>query len=328
MAKSINVKNRHTWHFGRKSAADYSRLLMSHERSTLSQCISLAESQNFADKVIISELLDLRQSSWVDNETLRIGVTGPPGVGKSTFIEGLGISMAQLSQQKLAVLAIDPSSTSTKGSILGDKTRMAGLSQMENVYIRPNPNREQLGGLTLETATSLLLCEAAGYHTTYIESVGVGQSEIEIDMMTDIVILLIQPGSGDTLQGIKKGIMEVADIIVIHKLDGATELIGKEMLNQLKQLYPHTPVIGHSSHPIVNQHSLTQIQSTLSQLSADTKAKRIKQKTYLLNAELKSALLDHAQANDIYQLIGEMSNIKHPTEAYVKLRNALNNSKI
>jgi len=328
VAKSINANNRHTWQFGRQSPETYYQRLISEDRSTLSQCISLAESQHLRDKEIISDLLNLSQSSWVDNATQRIGITGPPGVGKSTFIEGLGLATAQQGDQQIAVLAIDPTSIATKGSILGDKTRMGGLSQMPNVYIRPNPSKEQLGGLTLETATSILLCEAAGYQTTYIESVGVGQSEIAIDMMADVVILLVQPGSGDTLQGIKKGVMEVADLIVIHKLDGATERLGKEMLNQLKLLYPHTPIIGHSSYPDVNPQSLEEIRSAVAKICTDLQPKRTRQKTYLVNAELRAALLDHALANGLYQQIGEISSIQHPTEAYVKLRKALNNSKI
>jgi len=328
LANSINAKNRHSWQFGRLTAESYHKRLQENNRSILSQCISLAESQNLKDKIIISDLLNLSQSSWVDNRTLRIGITGPPGVGKSTFIDGLGLSEAQKPEKKLAVLAIDPTSIVTKGSILGDKTRMFGLTQKENVYIRPNPSREQLGGLTLETATSILLCEAAGYCKTYIESVGVGQSEIEIDMMTDIVILLIQPGSGDTLQGIKKGIMEVADIIVIHKLDGSTEHLGKEMLNQFKSLYPHTPIIGHSSHPTVNADSLLEIETAIAKISTSLIEKRKVQNHYLINAELKSALLDHAESEDLYNKIGDTNSIQHPTEAYVKLREALKKSQI
>lgn len=328
MAKSINLNNSHSWQFGRQSADFYFQRLISDHRSTLSQCISLAESQNLKDKIIISDLLNLSKSSWIENQTLRVGVTGPPGVGKSTFIEGIGLSTAQQDDQKIAVLAIDPTSITTKGSILGDKTRMSRLSQMPNVYIRPNPSREQLGGLTLETATSLLLCEAAGYHISYIESVGVGQSEIEIDMMSDVVILLMQPGSGDTLQGIKKGVIEVADIIVVHKVDGTTEQLGKEMLNQLKLLYPHTPIIAHSSFPQVNSKSLEEIQSAIAQISKTTQAKRTAQNQYLVNEELKSALLDHALTHDLFSKVGDLNSIQHPTEAYVKLREALNNSKI
>lgn len=328
MANSINVNNRHSWQFGRQSAEHYFEQLQAGNRSVLSQCISLSESEKLQDKLIISDLLTLSKSSWVNNRTLRIGITGPPGVGKSTFIEGLGLSKAQTIGQKIAVLAIDPTSTATKGSILGDKTRMSSLSQRKNVYIRPNPNKEQLGGLTLETATSLLLCEAAGYQTTYVESVGVGQSEIEVDMMTDVVILLLQPGSGDTLQGIKKGVMEVADIIVVNKLDGETKQIGKEMLHQLKQLYPHTPVIGHSSHPHPNSKSLSQIEDAISTYGTNLESKRSIQKNYLITAQMKSALLDHADSQNTYTKVGNLNAIKHPIEAYVKLREALKNSEI
>ncbi len=152
-------------------------------------------------------------------KSLRIGITGVPGVGKSTFIEAFGLHV--ISQgHKVAVLAIDPSSTKTGGSILGDKTRMAKLSQHESAFIRPSPTAGSLGGVARRTREAMLLCEAAGYDVIIVETVGVGQSEIEVADMVDMFMLLLLPASGDELQGIKKGIVELADLVVVNKADG------------------------------------------------------------------------------------------------------------
>lgn len=152
-------------------------------------------------------------------KSLRIGITGVPGVGKSTFIETLGLYV--ISQgHKVAVLAIDPSSIKTGGSILGDKTRMANLAQHESAFIRPSPTSGSLGGVARRTREAMLLCEAAGYDVIIVETVGVGQSEIEVADMVDMFMLLLLPASGDELQGIKKGIVELADLVIVNKADG------------------------------------------------------------------------------------------------------------
>lgn len=184
---------------------------------SLSKAITLAESslepkQELALKII--------EHFGPQKDTLRIGITGAPGVGKSTFIESLGLSFLQDPTRKIAVLSIDPSSEISQGSILGDKTRMNQLSSMDGVYIRPSASGNNLGGVAKNTRLAILLCEAAGYNTIFIESVGVGQNETEISKLSDLFVLLISPGGGDELQGIKRGIMEVADIIVINKADG------------------------------------------------------------------------------------------------------------
>jgi LAO/AO transport system kinase len=153
-------------------------------------------------------------------DTLRIGVTGAPGVGKSTFIEAVGVEVLKDPTKKIAVLSIDPSSEVSQGSILGDKTRMNKLSSMDAAYVRPSASGNNLGGVSKNTRLAILLCEAAGYNTIFIESVGVGQNETEIAKLSDLFVLLISPGGGDELQGIKRGIMEVADIIVVNKADG------------------------------------------------------------------------------------------------------------
>lgn len=150
----------------------------------------------------------------------KIGISGPPGVGKSTLIELLGEKLLSRSSKRLAVLAVDPSSPQTGGSLLGDKTRMPRLSRNAHAFIRPSPAGTQLGGVSKHTAAAIKLCESAGFDTILIESVGVGQSESSLSELVDIFVLVIPPGSGDDLQALKRGIMETADIVVINKCDG------------------------------------------------------------------------------------------------------------
>jgi len=186
-------------------------------RPALARAITLIESTR-ADhqqeaQTLLSDILPQTGRS------IRIGITGVPGVGKSTFIEAFGL-YAIAKGHKVAVLAVDPSSAKTGGSILGDKTRMSQLAQNDNAYIRPSPAGGALGGVTRRTREAMLLCEAAGYDIILIETVGVGQSETDVADMADIFVLLLLPGSGDELQGIKKGIVEMADLIVVNKADG------------------------------------------------------------------------------------------------------------
>lgn len=186
----------------------------------LSRAITLAESsreehQEIANQVIEKILPHTGQS-------VRVGITGVPGVGKSTFIEAFGQLLLQ-NGHKVAVLAIDPSSTLSKGSILGDKTRMEKLSAQKDVFIRPSPSGGSLGGVTRKTRESILLCEAAGFNYILVETVGVGQSETEVQKLTDFFLLLMLAGAGDELQGIKRGIMEMADGILITKNDGGNK---------------------------------------------------------------------------------------------------------
>mgnify|MGYP003392966863 CR=1 FL=1 len=186
-------------------------------RATLAKEITLVESTREDHQREAQELITKILPKT--GNSLRIGITGVPGVGKSTFIETFGLYL--ISQgHKVAVLAIDPSSTKTGGSILGDKTRMANLAQHESAFIRPSPTSGSLGGVARRTREAMLLCEAAGYDVIIVETVGVGQSEIEVADMVDMFILLLLPASGDELQGIKKGIVELADMVVVNKADG------------------------------------------------------------------------------------------------------------
>ena len=186
-------------------------------RLALAKAITLVESTRSDHRrdaeALLAALLPLTGTS------IRIAISGPPGVGKSSFIEAFGLHLTK-SGKKLAVLAIDPSSPVTGGSILGDKTRMEELSKSENCFIRPSPSSGSLGGVARHTRETLLLCEAAGFDVVLIETVGIGQSEVMAASMTDIFVQLHQPHSGDELQGVKKGVMELADLIVITKADG------------------------------------------------------------------------------------------------------------
>ena len=191
--------------------------IITGDRVALGQAITLIESQKNSDRELAGKLLaNLLQNS---GKSLRIGITGVPGVGKSTFIEALG-SLITDQGKKLAVLAIDPSSPHSKGSILGDKTRMHKLAANADAFIRPSAAAGHLGGVANKSMETVLLCEAAGYDVVIVETVGVGQSEVAVKNMTDVFVLLMLAGAGDELQGIKRGIMEMADILVINKADG------------------------------------------------------------------------------------------------------------
>lgn len=206
------------------SLSEYVDGILSGNRIILSQAITLVESalpkhNNLAQKII-------EKCIPFSGNSLRIGITGIPGVGKSTFIEAFGKYLTS-NGRKLAVLAIDPSSEISKGSILGDKTRMEELSTDPNAFIRPSPNAGTLGGVARKTRETIILCEAAGFDTIIVETVGVGQSETSVSIMVDFFLLLMLAGAGDELQGIKRGIMEMADAIVINKADGENLMKAK-----------------------------------------------------------------------------------------------------
>ena len=184
------------------------------DRVALAKAITLIESTRTSDRALAADLLQLALPAV--GKALRVGITGIPGVGKSTLIDALGLHAIKAGM-RVAVLATDPSSQRTGGSILGDKTRMEGLSRSENAFIRPTPSSGMLGGVARRTRETILLCEAAGYDLVLVETVGVGQSELDVDGMTDLNVLLTIAGAGDELQGIKRGIMESADVIVITK---------------------------------------------------------------------------------------------------------------
>lgn len=203
----------------------------SGSRRFLAKGITLVESSKAEDQQKASELINILQKK---NDTLRIGISGVPGVGKSTFIEALGNYLIEQGH-KVAVLAVDPSSPTSGGSILGDKTRMESLSSKKQAFIRPSPTAGTLGGVTKRTRETIRLCEAANYDIILIETVGVGQSEFEVASMVDCFLVMMLPGGGDSLQGIKKGILEITDILVINKADGEQ----KKLAEHAKSEYQH-----------------------------------------------------------------------------------------
>ena len=209
------------------------------DRVFLSKAITLIESTNSRHKKNANTILKACISS--KTKSTRIGITGVPGAGKSTFIEAFGMYLTTLGK-KVAVLAVDPSSSVTKVSILGDKTIMEDLVRNNNAFIRPSPSGNSLGGVARKTRETIMLCEAAGFDTIIVETVGVGQSETAVHSMVDFFLLLKLAGAGDQLQGIKRGIIEMADSIVINKADGDNvkrAQIAKTEFKRALQLYPH-----------------------------------------------------------------------------------------
>lgn len=200
------------------SVQNYVEGILKGDITLLSKAVTLVESSNAKHQSLAQDIIT--QCLPHSGNSVRVGITGVPGVGKSTFIEALGSYITNRGG-KLAVLAIDPSSELTKGSILGDKTRMEDLSGDKNAYIRPSPSAGSLGGVARKTREIIILCEAAGFDHIFIETVGVGQSETAVHSMTDFFLLLMLAGAGDELQGIKRGIMEMADVIAINKADGS-----------------------------------------------------------------------------------------------------------
>jgi LAO/AO transport system kinase len=203
---------------------EHCRQVRAGDRRAVAKAITLLESTRSDRATLGEEILEAVVSET--GKAIRVGVTGPPGVGKSTFIEALGLHLIEHGH-RVAVLAVDPSSPVTGGSILGDKTRMERLSQEEGAFIRPSPSGGALGGVAHRTRETMLLCEAAGYDVVLIETVGIGQSEIAVRSMVDLFALLLQPGAGDQLQGIKKGVLELADVLVVNKGDGEQRAIAE-----------------------------------------------------------------------------------------------------
>jgi LAO/AO transport system kinase len=197
--------------------------LLNGERRALAKAITLVESKLDSHREQAQDILE--QVLPHSGKSIRIGITGVPGVGKSTFIEAFGLYLIRQGK-RVAVLAVDPSSPIAGGSILGDKTRMEELSRRDEAFIRPSPSKGALGGVAQKTRETMLLCEAAGYDVILVETVGVGQSEYQVAGMVDFFMVLMLPGGGDELQGIKKGIMELADALVINKADGDSATIA------------------------------------------------------------------------------------------------------
>jgi len=284
--------------------------ILSGDRAALASGITLLESTKPADKQLGNQLV--QHCLPYSGKSIRIGITGVPGVGKSTFIEAFGMHLIRAGK-KLAVLAIDPSSEKSGGSILGDKTRMHELSAAPNAFIRPSPAGSSLGGVARKTRESILLCEAAGYDVILIETVGVGQSETVVHSMVDFFLLLMLAGAGDELQGIKRGIMEMADALVITKADGENvrkaNLARQEYQNALHLFPPNkngwTPKSMTCS--ALQGQSIEKVYRTVLDYVAQTQEngffdrRRQEQDKYWLHETLKELILSDYFENEAHQ---------------------------
>lgn len=248
--------------------------LSSGDRAALAQGITLVESEKDSDRAAANTLL--RNCIPLAEKTLFAGITGIPGAGKSTLMNALGMSFIA-DGHRLAVLAIDPSSKRSKGSIMGDKTRMEDLTRSENAFIRPSPTSGNLGGVSRRTREASFLCAAAGYDMVFIETVGVGQNELAIDELVDISLLLLVSGTGDQLQGIKRGIMEAADIVAINKVEGENlkkgEQTAMELRNAISLLTPRDsglrPKVFTCS--AISERGIPELKTHLNELAAALK---------------------------------------------------------
>jgi len=295
--------------------------ILSENISALSRAITLVESTNASHLAKANEVINACLP--YANKSIRIGITGVPGVGKSTFIEAFGKYLTSLGK-KVAVLAVDPSSTISHGSILGDKTRMEELVKDVNAYIRPSASGETLGGVARKTRETITLCEAAGFDTILIETVGVGQSETAVHSMVDFFLLLKISGAGDELQGIKRGIMEMADAIVINKTDGDNikkANLAKAEFNRALHLFPAkksgwTPTTSTCS--AITHEGISEVWETILKFIELTKAnnyfteKRKEQNQYwmleTINEQLKTNFYNHP----------EIQNLLHSTKKAVQ----------
>jgi LAO/AO transport system kinase len=286
--------------------------------SVLSQAVTLVESSLPSHQLIAQEVIE-KCLPYAGN-SIRLGITGVPGAGKSTFIEALGMHLVNAGR-KLAVLAIDPSSERSKGSILGDKTRMEELSVAKHAFIRPSPSSGSLGGVARKTRESIVLCEAAGFDTIFVETVGVGQSETAVHSMVDFFLLIQLAGAGDELQGIKRGIMEMADGIAINKCDGNNidkALVARSLYENALHLFPPA-ASGWTSEAItcsaIERNGIPAVWEMVERYIRFVKnsdffnEKRTDQSKYWMYETINSQLKDHFYQNhNIHNLLIECEN--------------------
>lgn len=290
--------------------------ILGGDRVALARAITLVESTRPQDRAPAGALLDRIMDHT--GRAIRVGISGAPGVGKSTFIESIGLHITAVGQ-KVAVLAVDPSSVRSGGSILGDKTRMARLANEPNAFIRPSPSSGTLGGVARRTREAMLLCEAAGYGVCLIETVGVGQSEIAVAEMVDCFALLLAPGAGDELQGIKRGIAEVADLVVVNKFDGdlkgPAQVVAAEYASAVHLMRPRlaawTPKVLLCS--ALEETGISEVWRTIAdhdealRASGDLERTRAGQAREWMWSELRATLLDSLRSDPkVAAVLGEV----------------------
>jgi LAO/AO transport system kinase len=284
--------------------------LRSGDRAALGRAITLVESQRESDRTMANDLVS--RCMPYSGAGLRLGITGIPGAGKSTLIEALGNALIDRGH-RVAVLAIDPSSARTGGSILGDKTRMERLSQRTLAFIRPSPTGGHLGGVAHATRETIILCEAAGYDHVIVETVGAGQSELEVDGMTDLNVLLLIAGAGDELQGMKRGIMESADVIVFNKADGDAKVRAENARRELRGVLDLLPLrpSGRKAELLVasaqDGSGIDELRSVIAQRYQEDRAsgsvavRRAEQSLHWLDRAIDLGLRDLFQGNTVVQ---------------------------
>lgn len=330
MAKGINpnikLKSRSL-----RTVDQYLNGLRNGDRFILSEVLTLIESNNIEQRSIGEKILNSIDLSSED--TLRIGITGSPGSGKSTFIETLGNHFVKKGK-KVAVLAIDPSSTKSQGSILGDKTRMYSLSTNKHAFVRPTASANMLGGVAQSTKESIALCEAAGYEIILIESVGVGQSETELANLVDMYLLLLLPGGGDSVQGIKRGIIELADMMIVNKYDGEYRLLAEQSRKDFalsSSLFHHdlnqwrVPVELCSSTQNIGFESILEQIDSFKLLSIEQSfffKKRKDQDQKWLSQQIKKVLIH--KANQLFDVDGHFQNRDESMSTFKILQNIKN----
>ncbi|CTQ51606.1 putative GTPase/MT1543 [Roseibium album] len=280
--------------------------LKAGKRAALARAITLVESKKTEHRHMAHQLI--QQVLPLTGKALRVGITGVPGVGKSTTIDTLGANLTEAGH-KVAVLAVDPSSTRTGGSILGDKTRMARLAVDRNAYIRPSPSAGTLGGVAAKTRETMLLCEAAGFDVILVETVGIGQSETTVADMVDFFLVLMLPGAGDELQGIKKGVLEIADMIAVNKAEGDGALRARSAASDYRAalhiLAPKSPtwtppvitVSGLANEGLDHLWDQIETYQTRTQASGEWQEKRSHQQVAWMWDLLQQRMMDSLKSN-------------------------------
>ena len=298
--------------------AKLAEAVLAGQRRALARALTLVESARKDHQILAAELME--HLAPFPGASIRIGISGAPGVGKSMFIEAFGKHLLAL-EHRVAVLSVDPTSALSGGSILGDKTRMPGLAREQAAFIRPSPAGHTLGGVARHTRESIVVCEAGGFDVVIVETVGVGQSETAVADMTDMFLLLLLPDAGDELQGIKRGIVELADLVLVNKADGAlaahAERTAAEYANALRLLRPRSP---HWKVPVRTCSALTgsgvadvwsQVEKYRASMldSGEVSARRAQQLRSWLWSEVSAELIDALKADaDIKRRLPEVEH--------------------